>query len=348
MFTPQSTQSGTRPLTQGYPAASGAYPNYNNNPLMPQQIISTRMLETFMRPSILHLISDTSPIDELKPGNKGTVIRFRKAPTGIKSRPLNKNGTIISDVISFDSCAFSFGSMNVMSLKVDATDNYTVPGMAQYIAEAWAQALQNEAYAKDCEGLAMITQEADCNNRGATAGATSHDINLGTPTAPFALTSANALQFLIQLVRVFTQQGINGSALGTPYVLIPPDLRFLLATSLTAMNQMAYMGSSSLMDLAFSDVSVLTPLGSGLAVIPTAALGSTRMVGVAGGVPVYKILFGYAGATAHGTIIDPVGSRIEGTHDSLGIFERRWSMHGTGVIYKNAVGVAYVTIPPLV
>ena len=324
---------------QGAPAAASGYPQYANNPALFRPIISSKVREVHSRESIFAYISDTDPVSQLAGGKSGDTIIFRKEARGGRFRPVVKNGIYTSDTVGIDTCSFRFGRSMYSQIKVSQYDLDTIEGFQTYLKEAAADRARSFAYGIDCALLAEIETHVDCNNRGNNAGKLSHGINLGSPTAPVDLNVNNIHIFLTSLSRVFAEQNMN---MGSPYVVVPHVFSQVLSLSNLALGQFVQLGGSPL--IAQGGTSAMRQNVFGTDMIVTNAIRGHDSPTVPGNQLVYKIIFGYKYATAYGIIIPQKDMVIpEGPYGD-GIHYRTTMSYGYGVVYPEAVGVAYVTI----
>jgi hypothetical protein len=100
-----------------------------------------------------------------------------------------------------------------------------------------ADAAEQMRIAIDSNVLYNTFNQAAAANQGATAGAKSASYNLGTDTAPVALTAANVLQKVLELASVLDEQNVPDS---DRYLVIDPYTRTLLLQSNLAQAQ--FMG----------------------------------------------------------------------------------------------------------
>jgi hypothetical protein len=73
----------------------------------------------------------------------------------------------------------------------------------------WAtNASEQLKIAVDTNCLAFILDKCDADNRGATAGRISGNVNLGTAAAPVSITRTNAIDFIVDMGQVLDEQNI--------------------------------------------------------------------------------------------------------------------------------------------
>lgn len=103
-----------------------------------------------------------------------------------------------------------------------------------------ADAAQQMRIAIDSDVLYRAFNQADAANKGATAGAKSGKYDLGTDTAPVALTAGNVLEKILQMASVMDEQNLPDDS---RWLLIDPFTRSLLMQSNLA--QANFMGDNT-------------------------------------------------------------------------------------------------------
>jgi hypothetical protein len=98
-----------------------------------------------------------------------------------------------------------------------------------YLDRQADDAVRKVAIRQDTKLLAGIAAQVATTNRGATAGINA-DTNLGATGAPVLITAANALNFLMRMKRVLTEQGV--SKIGLKAVIGPKFAQIIKNTDL--------------------------------------------------------------------------------------------------------------------
>ncbi len=212
----------------GYPVLSGS-PNYsstgtgNNSKFIPQ-IWSTKWLVKYYANCMYEEIANTDYEGEVKA--KGDEVIIRTVP----------------DIEVFDheddqDLQVSLPTSPNVSLKIDQGHytNMRLPDVAKYqsdmnLMDKWAEdAAQQMKIKVDKNILGSIYASAAAVNAGATAGADTGAIDLGTSAAPLSVTSANIVDILVE------RFGVCLDETDTPdtdrWVVLPPALCARIKTS---------------------------------------------------------------------------------------------------------------------
>lgn len=96
-------------------------------------------------------------------------------------------------------------------------------------------AVKQIAIRQDTKILSGLGAKVASTNQGATAGINA-DTNLGATGAPVAISTTNALSFLLQMKRVLEEQSVDVDGGGLKIVIGPKYQELLMQTSLNAAN----------------------------------------------------------------------------------------------------------------
>lgn len=166
-----------------------AHPDYSGK-LIPT-IWAKKLLERFYDATVLAAISQTDYEGEIK--NMGDKVVINKIPD------ITINNYRMGDTLTYqrppaDTTELLIDQGKYWAFALD--DVADVQSMLS-MTGPWAEnASEQLKIVVDSESLAYLVGKADVNNRGATAGRLS-DNNLGTTGAPFALTKANVIDYIV-------------------------------------------------------------------------------------------------------------------------------------------------------
>jgi hypothetical protein len=183
----------------GVPAASG-YPQYSGSLISP--MFSMDMLERFYTTTIYSDISSTEYTGELEKG--GDQITFWREPQVIV-RDAHKNNKIKHDTINAEPVTMVVDRAKEFSIKISRIDEKQIQQWPKW-KEAFLKSAGYElAQAIDPDLLDEMYTSVSATNEGATAGAQSANINLGTDGAPLVITSTNIIEVLSLIHQVLDE-----------------------------------------------------------------------------------------------------------------------------------------------
>ena len=237
----------TRPPNVGAaPAYAGAdYSSWggDGNNFIPQ-LYANKVLRHFYASSIWTSITNTDYQGQIKA--QGDQIVIRRTPT-ISTSPYSVGTTINYEVPETDSLTMRIDKGLYSAFRIDDIDavQSDLPLVSMFAKDA-AERIKIEV---DQEVLEYLASAADSNNSGATAGAISNNIDLGTAAAPETITSVNAIDYIVQINQVLDEANI------------PSEGRFVVVPAW-------YSSMLKLGDLRRADVT-----GDGTGVIRTGLIG---------------------------------------------------------------------------
>ena len=189
------------------------------------QVWSAKLQSKFYDASTFAAISNTDYQGEIK--NKGDKVIIRTVPT------LTINAYTAGSTLNYE-----VPQTSLIELNIDK--GYYFGFQVNDVLEHQADINLMETFSNDAsEQLRTVIDRecimatfSQCNaaNMGATAGRITAGINLGTDTAPVALTSANVLQTITSLATVLDEQNIPND--GRFLVISPYDRQLLINSDL--------------------------------------------------------------------------------------------------------------------
>lgn len=186
-----------------YPIAAGSVVSPAYSGTFIPQIWSGKLIEKFYSATVLAAISNTNYEGEIK--GQGDLVKIRTTPS-----------LVINDYQSGQNLVNQRPASSVVELLIDkgkywsaiADDVMELQADIDMMNKWAADASEQMKIAVDREVLGSIVPSFSSANRGATAGAISANINLGATGAPVALTKVNAIDMLVDLNEVLSQQNI--------------------------------------------------------------------------------------------------------------------------------------------
>lgn len=187
---------------------AGGYTNYASNNTTNNYIpvlFSKRMLKNFYENSAYPLIANTDYSGEIK--NVGDSVIIRKAPV-LTINNYTVGGTLSYEVPTSTAIELNIDTAKSWSFRLDDIDE--LQSDLNLMSEFTAAAAKNLETAIDTDCLAIWSAGAAAENKGATAGAISGNINLGTSGAGngVAITggeSGNAVDFIMECNQVLDE-----------------------------------------------------------------------------------------------------------------------------------------------
>ena len=203
-----------------YPVTSGR-PNYSGN-FIPE-IWSGKLIENFYDATVLAAISNTDYEGDIR--SHGDTVNIRTTPeitirTYVKGQTLTVENPdkpkiqLLIDKGGYFACIED--DVDKIQSDVDLMDK-------------WSKDASERMKIKiDERVLANIVTEVSSNNEGATAGRISGDINLGVTSTPVALTSANVLEYIVDMGTVLDEANAPES---DRFLVIPAKMAGLIKKS---------------------------------------------------------------------------------------------------------------------
>lgn len=308
----------------GVPAASG-YPQYSGSLINP--MFSMDLLERFYTSTIYSDISTTEYSGDLEKG--GDQVTFWREPE-VVIRDAYKNKKIEHDTINAEPVTMVIDRAKEFSIKVSQIDEKQIQNWPKWKDAFLKSAGYKLAQAIDPDLLDEMYTSAGAANQGATAGAQSANINLGTAGAPLVITSANIIAVLANIHQVLDE------------AMAPREGRFITLppAGITALRnsdlQAAYMTGLN-----------WSPLTNGR--IPDQVMGFTIMESL--NIPsevdatvsklAYHLVAGVKMATAFAAQLEK--TRVIEDKDDWATYYQGLTVYGFKVLYPDALVHIYAT-----
>ena len=170
------------------------------------EIWSSKILVKFYASSVLAQISNTDYEGEIK--KYGCKVHIRTRPD-VTVKEYAKGQTLTIQNLEPGKVELDIDRGLWWYIGIDDVDRFQ--GDINYMEDWTEDAAQQQKIALDTIVLAAVYSDADAANKGATAGKISADINLGSAGAPFAVTSDNVLDMIIDCGTVWDEQNVPES-----------------------------------------------------------------------------------------------------------------------------------------
>lgn len=308
----------------GVPAASG-YPQYSGNLITP--IFQMELLERWYASTVYSDISSTEYTGELNKG--GDEIIFWKEPI-VQVRKYTKNEPIIHDTIDGEPIKMTVDQSYNFSVKINKIDEQQIQNWDNWRAGILKSAGLELARTIDPLLLTEMWTSAAATNQGATAGALSHNINLGTAGAPLVLTATNITDFLSYVHQVLDEAKAPKDG---RFIVFPPAGLAVLRNSDLKAAYMTGLSWSPLVNGKLPDtVAGFTVLES--LYLPSVIDGTVSKL-------CWHVVAGVKMATAFAATIEE--TRVITDKDDWASYYQGLSVFGFKVLYPEGLVHAYVT-----
>lgn len=314
----------------GIPVAPG-YPNYVNTFIIPP-IQSDRMLERFYCDSIYASITSTDALNEI-PG-PGVTVYFLKEPC-LTLRPFVKDGVMTYDTFEADTCSFTLGTAKYFGIKIADHDKMLMKNWSRYLELMTGNAARMFAQQLDCEIMAQIVADVDCNNKGPHAGILTHSYDLGTPGNPRTVDKDTIIDLLADLQAVLDEQCLPAAG---RFVVLPTKARNVLLKSdlRSACFLNCGTGTSPITSGEITD-----PLFGFRLIFTNCAPSVTDVVASA---RAYYVIAGLPMATAFASWAK-MSSDMRDKDNPYESYISSVMSYGYAVMYPQALAIAYITFP---
>lgn len=308
----------------GIPAASG-YPQYSGNLITP--IFRMELLERWYCSTIYSDVSSTEYTGDLNKG--GDEIVFWREPK-VQVHKYNKNDPIKHDVIDGEPVKMVIDQAYQFSIKINKIDQQQIQNWEAWKASFLKASGIELARVIDPLLLTEMWSSVSADNQGATAGAKTHSVNLGSPGAPVVLTKANITDVLSLVHQVLDE------------ACAPPDGRFItLPPAGIAVMRNSDLRAAYLTGLSWS------PLVNGR--IPDTVMGFNvlqsnylpTVIDGGTGKLTYHLVAGVKMATAFAATIED--TRVISDKDDWADYYQGMSVFGFKVLYEDGLVHLYAT-----
>jgi hypothetical protein len=204
----------------GFPVTAGR-PNYSGN-FIPE-IWSGKLIENFYDATVLAAISNTDYEGEIR--NMGDTVNIRTTPeitikTYVKGQTLSVENPdkpklqLVIDKGEYFACVED----DVDKVQSDIN-----------LMDTWSKDASERMKIKiDQRVLTDILPDISADNKGATAGRISNNIDLGTTGSPIAITKTNVLEYLVDIGTVLDEANCPE---GNRFVVIPAKMAGMIKKS---------------------------------------------------------------------------------------------------------------------
>jgi len=215
------------PITQGTPysgsAPSPAYSGAAAGGVFVPEIWSGKLIEKFYAATVLAAISNTDYEGEIQ--NKGDKVKIRTKPT-ITIRDYTLDQSLLVDRPSASTVELTIDFAKYFN---EVLDDVMERQADMNLLSMWADdASEQMKITIDTSVLALISAGISADNKGATSGIKSNDINLGQAAAPASVTPLNVLDYIVDMGTVLDEQNIPETS---RWLVVPPWLAGMIKKS---------------------------------------------------------------------------------------------------------------------
>jgi hypothetical protein len=239
------------------------------------EIWSGKLIEKFYNATVLSAIANTDYEGEIK--NQGDVVHIRTKPT-ITIRDYQVNQDLLIERPSSNIVDFTIDNAKYFN---EALDDVMEIQSDINLLSLWSDdASEQLKIVIDTQVLGIIDAGVSVNNKGATAGKISLNINLGATGAPIALTPINVLDSIVDLGTCLDEQNIPETG---RWLVIPPWIAALIKKSDLRNASISGDGVSLMRNGRLGMIDRFTLYSSNL--LPTAVEGATNAFRIFAGHP---------------------------------------------------------------
>lgn len=259
--------------------ATTPFAGANQNPpysgIFIPELWSGKLIEKFYAATVLSAIANTDYEGEIK--NQGDTVHIRTKPT-ITIRDYQVNQDLMIERPSSNMVDFTIDHAKYFNL---ALDDIMETQSDINLLSMWSDdAAEQIKIVIDTEVLALVDPGIVAQNKGATAGKISANINLGAPGAPLALTPQNVLDAIVDLGQVLDEQNIPETG---RWLVLPPWLAALIKKSDLRNASISGDGISMTRNGRLGQIDRFTLYSSNL--LPTAVEGTAKAYYILAGHP---------------------------------------------------------------
>lgn len=299
-------------------AGTGASPAYHG--VFIPEIWSGKLIEKFYNATVLAAIANTDYEGEIK--NFGDKVNIRTKPT-ITIRDYQVDQVLVVDRPSSSNVTLTIDNAKYFNEVLD--DIMEVQSDLNLMSMWSDDATEQLKITIDTAVLATIDAGVNANNKGATAGKISGDINLGATAAPVAATPTNILNYIVDLGTVLDEQNIPETG---RWIVVPPWVAALIKKSDLRNASISGDGVSMLRNGRIGMIDRFTMYSSNL--LPTATEGSQNA---------YRIFAGHP----HGLTFASQFTKLETirSEQTFGTLLRGLQVYGSKVLDGIAIAELY-------
>jgi len=206
------------PIAQGTPysgvAASPAYSGAPAGGVFVPEIWSGKLIEKFYAATVLAAISNTDYEGEIR--NMGDKVKIRTKPT-IQIRDYTLDMALTVDRPSGTTVELTIDNAKYFNLVLD--DIMRLQSDMELLSMWSDDAAEQMKITIDTSVLANIYAAIAADNKGATAGIVSDNINLGVSGTPLIVTAANVTDVIVDMGTALDEQNIPETG---RWLVIPP------------------------------------------------------------------------------------------------------------------------------
>jgi len=254
-------------------SASPAYSGAAAGGVFIPEIWSGKLIEKFYSATVLAAIANTDYEGEIK--DKGDKVKIRTRPT-ITIRDYEVDSNLIVERPSGGTIELTIDYAKYFNLVLDDVMEHQAD---MNLMSMWSEdAAEQLKITIDTGVLALLDAGVSADNKGATAGRISNNIDLGAAASPAVVTPANVLDYIVDMGTVLDEQNIPETG---RWLVIPPWIAGMVKKSDLRNASISGDGSSLLRNGRLGMIDRFTLYASNL--LPTATEGSDTAYRVFGG-----------------------------------------------------------------
>jgi len=266
-------------IAQGTPylgsAASPAYSGAAAGGVFVPEIWSGKLIEKFYAATVLAAIANTDYEGEIQ--NVGDKVKIRTKPT-ITIRDYTLDQSLLVERPSASTVELTIDFAKYFN---EVLDDVMERQSDMNLLSMWADdASEQFKIVIDTGILALIPAGISADNKGATSGIKSNDINLGQAAAPATVTPLNILDYIVDMGTVLDEQNIPETG---RWLVVPPWVAGMIKKSDLRNASISGDGVSLLRNGRLGMIDRFTMYCSNL--LPTAVEGAATAVHVLAGHP---------------------------------------------------------------
>jgi hypothetical protein len=245
-------------------APNPAYAGSASTGIFIPEIWSGKLIEKFYAATVLAAIANTDYEGEIR--NLGDKVKIRTKPT-ITIRPYTVDSQLLVERPSSSTVELTIANAYYFNEVLDDVNELQAD---LNLLSMWSDdASEQLKITIDTQVLGILDAGVNANNKGATAGQISGNINLGATGAPVALTPTNILDFIVDNGTCLDEQNIPETG---RWMVLPPWCCALIKKSDLRNASISGDGSSLLRNGRLGMIDRYTLYASNL--LPTATEGS--------------------------------------------------------------------------
>jgi len=312
--------------------AATAFPQLSGN-AVPNQLWAKKLIARFYDNVVFADIASTDYEGDVK--SMGDMVTIRTTPN-ITIGNYTKGMNLTTESLQPGLVNLSIDQAKFFNFAVDDVDKYQMD--IDFVNDWTAAAAAQMAVTIDSELLAYSVTGAAVTNTGATAGAKSASINLGTAIAPVDITAGIAIKdramvdYIIDMETVLDEANVPNEG---RWMVLPPRACALIEKSSISTSALAGGDTSLYRNGRLGQIGKFTIYNSNL--LPTSAVGATTL-----GQVNFTVMSGHkSGLTFASQLTNTETIRSQST---FGHLVRGLNVYGRQVVKSDSIAVGHISI----